>query len=74
MKPNDLSVDGSSLKRARPSSFHLRAYNVGMADGSILAIKDKVDYHVLPITDGTDDANSDIPDRNFVLKIDEVFR
>ncbi len=72
MTPNDRSVSGTSLKRSRPSSFHLRVFNVGMANGSVRPIDENIDYSVYQSLMAPDDAHSDMPERELAPELKAV--
>lgn len=55
---------------ARPSSAHRDGVNAGFADGQTRFISDTIDYRVYQALLTLDGANSDVPDREYILDAD----
>ncbi len=69
--PKSITADSKrtfSPEFARPSSFHRGIFNAAMLGGSVMAIKDNIDYRVLQALMTPHTAHSDVPDRDFVLQ------
>ncbi len=57
-----------SPKRARPNSFHPEIANAAMADGSVVAIAEAIDYHIYQALMTPQTRQSDAPNNMHVLK------